>query len=97
MIAFLTVIVGLVVTLAVYIGVAGLAVMLLWTWFVVPLGVPALSLSESAGVALLGRLMSYQFLETKDRGAVAKFGIWFPISCIAFGFLIHLAAVNFGF
>lgn len=100
--------IGVVLLLIVFVfsmGVlGGIVVKLLWGWFIVPLGVPGLSLFHAMGIMLLVGFLTYRKadqeieLKTKDKldEALARVlsllgeRIMLVVFTISLGYLLHL-------
>ena len=83
---------ALLVLMGPLLAIGGLAIHLLWSWFVVPLGVPAISVAHAAGLSLLMVFVrgvktgpSKANLFKQILSALSVWGI-----CVLFGFFIHL-------
>lgn len=95
------------VTLAVF-GLFGVAIIgmlingwtltILWEWFIVPFGLPQLSLVQAVGIAMVVGYLTYHYQEEpKDKaepmervGRSLGFTVARPIFVLGFGWLIHL-------
>ena len=90
-----TLFLGLVVYFAL---VNGWVLVLLWSWFVVPLGPPVLSLPIAVGIALILRLLTYvdtsnlqtKELSTGNRIAGMLGHLLSPWITLGFGWIVHL-------
>lgn len=75
----------------------GWAIATLWLWFVVPIGVPALTIWHAAGVSLIIGLLTHQVQHEPDDTANDLFWTRFltaiigPPICVGWGWLIHWA------
>ena len=76
-----------------YLALYGASFMLLWNWFVVPLGMKSISILHAVGLTMLVGLLS-DVRGDKDEGSDAAEGrelvkgLLRPIMAVAFGFLI---------
>jgi hypothetical protein len=66
----------------------------LWVWFLVPLGLPILSLGQSIGVAMVVGWLTYQSSSTQtkkeDNGLVLLFTnfIFRPLAVLGVGYIV---------
>lgn len=68
------------------------AIMTLWTWFVVPLGVPELTLKLAAGISLLSANLTYQLQFDDSRPSTTTVLITqllHPLLIVGLGYLIQ--------
>jgi hypothetical protein len=89
----LLVVVGAVAFLPLVFVLDGLAIRVLWGWFVVPLfNAPALSIAAAIGLGLVASLFQHPPVADKDKDTSAKIGavIMRPVMYIAFGWLVTL-------
>ena len=77
----------------------GWAVSILWGWFVVPLGVPSLSVWSAAGLALVAALLTHQWKRPSDDDDADAMLAWritvgliLPPWCLGFGWIFHAFA-----
>lgn len=81
----------------------GYALSVLWGWFLVPLGLPAVSPLQAAGIDLLVAFVLSQFPTRREFGSAIEVnskGPWFrlclrvtiPALTLGFGWLIHWGA-----
>ncbi len=66
----------------------------LWLWFIVPLGVLAITVPHGIGIASVVSYLTYQFDSRNDADEDAwalllVFGITKPIFALAFGYAVH--------
>jgi len=73
-----------------------LALSILWRWFLVPFGLPEISLVQAAGLSLLGGFIAHQSNpdcgETKREWFKRLLGVTFanPLLALFIGWIIHL-------
>ncbi len=87
----ITTIVGM---LAFGVIVNGYILSILWVWFLVPLGLPAISVAHSIGVAMVASWLTYQHQSTtqedKDK-ALQNLAVVFivrPLATLGIGYLV---------
>ncbi|MDP1688621.1 MAG: hypothetical protein Q8L47_00620 [bacterium] len=71
----------------------GLALKLLWGWFMVPIfGLPLISLAEAIGICLIVGFLTSQYIPKKDEenNEALIHSIASPVTAIVFGWIIHL-------
>ncbi|MDE1970580.1 MAG: hypothetical protein KGI50_03320 [Patescibacteria group bacterium] len=71
---------------------AGVAVKLLWGWFITPFGLPALSVAHGVGIAILASFCTIQYIPRTDeeQRKAFLFETLLPLLAIACGFIAHL-------
>ncbi len=78
----------------------GLAVSMLWNWFIAPLGFINIGLSHGYGLALFTKLLTFEIkTEPKDKEKPNFFinmfvSVFYPIVAIGIGYFIHLAMIS---
>jgi hypothetical protein len=74
----------------------GWVLSVLWAWFLVPLGVPAINVVTAIGVALVVAYMTYQLQTGKsDPDASYPFqslfvAVFKPLFALGFGWVVHM-------
>lgn len=61
----------------------------LWQWFIVPLGLPSLTLTTGAGIMLIARLFRPAVPATEEFGRIILFGFGVPLILLGFGLIIR--------
>jgi hypothetical protein len=74
--------------------VHGFVLKLMWAWFLVPLGLPALGLAHACGLGLLARYLTWQRIpkSEEDEDANARrlaLNFIYPCIILGFGSIIH--------
>lgn len=82
-------IIGLLLLIPVFATVGGFLLMTLWGWFIVPLGVVALSLPHAIGVGIIFSLFKNNIRE-KDLEKVVLENMLFLAGTFLFGYVVHL-------
>ena len=69
----------------------GLAISIMWGWFVVPLGMPSLSIAHAFGLALLLRMVSTRMPKSDDRDwrALIAASIAAPWLVVGVGWIVN--------
>lgn len=71
----------------------GLALKLLWNWFMVPiLGLPVLSLVQSIGISIVVGFLTQQHIP-RDEDQKKELIIYFiltPVTAVIIGYIVHL-------
>ena len=71
----------------------GFVLSYLWLWFMVPLGLPEVSLGESVGLILIARVLTFALSpnDDKEKEWYEKLLIWFlaPLIALGIGYGIH--------
>jgi hypothetical protein len=87
--------VGLIVVLALSSILKGYVFSILWGWFIVPLGMPAVTVPWAIGISILVSLATYQYNandEKKDPDGLTKalsVGLVLPLFSLLFGYIAH--------
>lgn len=79
--------------LPIYIAYEGFVLSTFWSWFVVPLGAPALGVAQAAGIALMVSVARAKASETKqhiDAAEWAAHAFGTPTFALAVGWVIQL-------
>jgi hypothetical protein len=74
--------------------ISGTVLMVLWGWFIVPLGVPAIRVVHGIGIAITVSFLTHQVsAERKDPDFAELLvqGIVYDLVCLGIGFFAHLA------
>ena len=74
---------------------SGWVVMLLWGWFIVPLGMPEVGLALALGISVLVSAITpvnYHLMEKEGRSSFYKivFNLIMNAVLLGFGFIVHL-------
>ncbi len=92
---FLLMFAGLIVMAAISALFRGWVLSILWGWFMVPLGLPALSVVTCMGVALVIGFLTHQYVDNdngKDGGEriarLISFAILYPLIALLMGWII---------
>lgn len=85
-------VVGLLVMLFLAVIASGGVMSILWMWFLVPLGLPAISVAHAIGLSLLSSLLIGRGNVTKheDMGVAIGTAIGTLIVTLGLGWLVHL-------
>lgn len=72
----------------------GYVLSILWGWFVVPFGVPPISVAWAIGISVLVTLLTTQYVKTEgdskpDFVTMTFFGISIPLIAWFIGFIVH--------
>lgn len=96
--AALIVVFGVITTifgmLALSVIINGYVLSILWVWFLVPLGLPAISIAHSIGIAMVSSWLTYQHQTSKQEGkekALENLAIIFvvrPLAVLGVGYLV---------
>ncbi len=82
-----------VIVLAVLYLLNGVALNLLWGWFMVPtFGLPAISLAQAVGLTIIINFLTHQYIPFEDDNERKKFfayEIATPVFAIVVGYIIH--------
>lgn len=74
--------------------VNGIALMLLWAWFMVPtLKLPELSLPAAIGIGIVISFLTQQYIPKNEKQKIEAFvieGFLLPIFSIIVGWIVHL-------
>lgn len=68
----------------------GFVLMILWNWYVTPLGLPEIGLIQSFSILLVATVIL--FTEEKrevDLESLILFGVGYPTLALIFGFILH--------
>lgn len=81
--------------LALSVIVNGYVLSILWVWFVVPLGLPVISVAHSIGLAMVTGWLTYQYQTNKKEEdnikALTEFAILFivrPLAVLGVGYIV---------
>lgn len=73
--------------------VNGIVISILWGWFIVPLGMPSLSVVNAVGMGLVISMFTARPTKStsdEDIFAAFLFGLFYPLLMLGLGFLWHL-------
>lgn len=73
---------------------SGFVMQLMWAWFVVPLGVPAIGIAHALGLRLLAEWMTYQDRDLSDKNDLLESAIksfLIPLLMLGLGAAVHAA------
>ena len=81
--------------LALSVIVNGYVLSILWVWFVVPLGLPVISVAHSIGLAMVTGWLTYQYTNKKEedniKALISEFAILFivrPLAVLGVGYIV---------
>lgn len=98
---FLTILggfVGVVAMMVISSLLRGYALSVLWGWFMVPtLGLPALSVVQAIGIAIVISFLTYQYNDCQKKeksfgetvGQASVMAVVYPLGALLFGWVIH--------
>ncbi len=71
-----------------------LVIKVLWGWFVIPLGVPAIGLAQAGGLSVLVTLAAVRSVQSpRAKEDIVAEMFLMPLVALAFGWVFHLAMV----
>ena len=71
----------------------GVALMLLWEWFMVPtFGLPAISMMQAIGIGIIVSIMTMQHIPRNEDEKIEmfKFSFLTPVLATAIGWVVHM-------
>lgn len=79
--------------LALSVIINGYVLSILWVWFVVPLGLPVISVAHSIGLAMVTGWLTYQYTNKEEDNikALTEFAILFivrPLAVLSIGYIV---------
>ena len=80
--------------IALHLCLEAFAILLLWTWFIVPLGCPSITIFHAFGMGLFATLLCHQYADITNKedkqGDIISYLLSKPLVCIAIGYFVHL-------
>lgn len=80
--------------LALSVIINGYVLSILWVWFIVPLGLPVISVAHSIGLAMVTGWLTYQYTNKKEEDIIktlTEFAILFivrPLAVLGVGYIV---------
>jgi hypothetical protein len=69
----------------------GFVLQVLWGWFITPFGLPAISIPQGLGLALVVGFLTHQYQDNKrSPEGVITYSIMSPVVSLVFGWVVHL-------
>jgi len=84
-------IVGLIALIPFSIMYNGFVLSYLWTWFLVPLGLPAIGIAHSIGIMSIKGFMFAKYVKANSEDTITNlvFAVLAPTTSLGFGYMIH--------
>ena len=70
----------------------GAALSLLWGWFVIPIGFPAISFLQAIGLVIIADLLTHQYIPRNEgeKGRMAAYEVFAPAFAVISGWIVRL-------
>ena len=86
------IILGFVALLIITSVLNGWALSILWLWFLVPFGLPVLSIPQAIGIAMVVNYLTYQYIKNNDKdwGTALVAALARPFVALGIGYIVTL-------